>query len=694
MRFFATVLLLLASFSACSDERVVLTNAYSITLQKIRQSFDEHTPFDITGTVIQKRIAHTQPLALKDSTGVVGITDHIDYPLVKANCQPGDIVRITGVIEHNEFNSIAAQAAHVTILGHGPKPPAVMDISAAQIQSLRFSCGRVRLKGVIIEARRDETDPDYAFLMLYDQTDTVFITLTNIGKADLSAYVGAEVEVIGMIETLSRTKRRFVYQEVRVATTRDIRILRKPEAVHETTPPIDALIGLPSSQFARLGLHHACGQVIAVLQDGSAFIRTARHGICRAELVGDRLPRFGDFIKVTGIPATDLYHINLLHASWKTIPPLAIETAPAKDVNAAELPAVGTLIDAEILKTHGALVRIRGTVSKVPNLQMGERQMLLDADNRLVPVEVASSDLRGFAVGSKAEVTGVCVLDIELWHPNTSFARVKGSTVVPRNAADIRILARPPWWTTRRLMVAIGILLAGLFAILVWNAALRRAAVRKGRELMREQLGVEREKMKTEERTRLAVELHDTLAQNLTGVSMEIAAGNYDIAAKALRSCRDELRNCLWDLRGRALEETNMTNAILRTLLPHASESQLKVRFEVSRNRLSDNAAHAVLSVIRELTINAIRHGDATTVQIAGALDADGIKCSVADNGRGFDPDNCPGILQGHFGLQGIRERVEHLGGELKITSTRGRGTKAVFTIAASHLKETKEFSA
>ena len=80
--------------------------------------------------------------------------------------------------------------------------------------------------------------------------------------------------------------------------------------------------------------------------------------------------------------------------------------------------------------------------------------------------------------------------------------------------------------------------------------------------------------LKTGERTRLAVELHDSLAQNLTGVAMEIEAAirsggdgaspHLTIADKALKSCRTELRNALWDLRNQALEEPVMKDAIRR----------------------------------------------------------------------------------------------------------------------------------
>lgn len=100
------------------------------------------------------------------------------------------------------------------------------------------------------------------------------------------------------------------------------------------------------------------------------------------------------------------------------------------------------------------------------------------------------------------------------------------------------------------------------------------------------------------------------------------------------------------------------------------------IRFNVPRNRLTDNTAHTILRIIRELATNAIRHGRATDIQIAGGIEGDQLTFSVYDNGCGFDPETVPGIAEGHFGLLGIRERIDLLGGELSVRSGNGNGTK------------------
>ena len=97
--------------------------------------------------------------------------------------------------------------------------------------------------------------------------------------------------------------------------------------------------------------------------------------------------------------------------------------------------------------------------------------------------------------------------------------------------------------------------------------------------------------------------------------------------------------------------------------------------------RHSDSQAHAVLSIVRELTANAICHGKAANVRIAGCLDGGRIVFSVRDDGTGFDPALCGGPTQGHFGLSGIRTRVKKLGGTLEIDSCQGKGTNVKVSI-------------
>ncbi len=193
------------------------------------------------------------------------------------------------------------------------------------------------------------------------------------------------------------------------------------------------------------------------------------------------------------------------------------------------------------------------------------------------------------------------------------------------------------------------------------------------------------------ERTRLAVELHDSLSQTLAGVACQIAAGQGAISddpetAKSLlataecmlESSRTELKNCLFDLRSDTVDDPDFARAIRKTLAGLESEADVSIRFRVARAQMTDTTAHAILCIIRELAANAIRHGSATRIRVAGTADGRRLRFSVCDNGCGFDPKLCPGPREGHFGLAGIHERLATMNGSFTITSARGKTRAAI----------------
>ena len=272
---------------------------------------------------------------------------------------------------------------------------------------------------------------------------------------------------------------------------------------------------------------------------------------------------------------------------------------------------------------------------------------------------------------------------------NTSRDNAHGSWLVTANDDEsANVLPLPRYLTAANVTLVFGGLLALTLAVVGWNTLLHRLVEQRSRDLTAERLVAFTADLKVEERTRLAIELHDTISQMLTGVALELdAARNFAgadpseaerhlaIAARTLASCRNDLKNCMWDLRNQTLDDAHMDQAIRRTLAPHLAGAALSVRFNVDRVHLSENTALAILRIIRELAVNAVRHGQATSIRIAGCRDESRLRFSVRDNGRGFDPATRPGVEQGHFGLQGVSERVEFLGGSLKIESAAARGT-------------------
>ena len=124
-----------------------------------------------------------------------------------------------------------------------------------------------------------------------------------------------------------------------------------------------------------------------------------------------------------------------------------------------------------------------------------------------------------------------------------------------------------------------------------------------------------------------------------------------------------------------------MNDAVRRAVLPHVGTTDLTIRFNVARSRLPDNLAHAVICIVRELATNAVRHGQAKTLRVAGLIDDGVLRFSVTDDGCGFDPQTRPGIADGHFGLQGIAERLRSFLGTLKTESSPGHGAHIAVSI-------------
>lgn len=559
-------------------------------------------------------------------------------------------------------------------------------ISADEFLSGQYDMMPIRAQCIVRDAFRDEINPDYIYLVLLWDGEIIYAAFPadDITDETITSFLGAGIIATGTPIPRLYGQREKLGRNLQIQSFNAIVIHRKPATDIFSVPDVTRLEGTDPSELQHRDRHGFSGIVLAVWKKNNVLLlgkgTAGKDELVIARLATDDVPKYGEHIYVSGFPGTDLHHYTLSRAWWTRT-----REKPAPSEEAAQSSARTLTTDTEgrprfRFDMHGRPVKMRGIVRTTVD---EDGLFMIENEGLLVPV-YASAALEKTAemeIGCTIEVVGTCVMDIEDWRANSVFPQIHRFLLVTRTPSDIQIVAWPPWWTTERILWVIGALLGGIIAILLWNAALSRSATRKGRELYRVQIERVKADLRTEERTRLAVELHDTLAQNLTGVSMQLAAGHVEIAEKTLKSCRDDLRDCLWDLRSQALEEPDMTQAVLKTLRPHIGETRVSVRFNVPRGKLSDKTAHALLRSIRELVVNALRHGKATDIKVAGAFEGEHLICSVSDNGCGFDPVSAPGVLQGHFGLQGIRERVNALGGEFTIESKPGQGVKAKIKI-------------
>jgi len=195
-----------------------------------------------------------------------------------------------------------------------------------------------------------------------------------------------------------------------------------------------------------------------------------------------------------------------------------------------------------------------------------------------------------------------------------------------------------------------------------------------------------------EERNRLARELHDSLAQSLTAVTLQLEAADAVVTKspekaqpkieEALRLAREaliETRRVVHDLRAGALQGKSLPQALRELGATYARTYGFQVAVTSSgpAGRLTPHLEAGLFRIAQEAITNAARHAAAANVRVRLVIGPEKVVLSVKDDGRGFDPDRCPEPEDREgFGLKGMIERARLLGGALRIESAPGVGTR------------------
>ncbi len=206
-----------------------------------------------------------------------------------------------------------------------------------------------------------------------------------------------------------------------------------------------------------------------------------------------------------------------------------------------------------------------------------------------------------------------------------------------------------------------------------------------------------------EERGRIAREMHDTVIQGCTSISALLEAVSslqqtngslqnnlIEHARTQARSTIQEARQAVWNLRHKDDFVPDIDRSITAIAENTSREFGLPVHCKAT-GRVFDipgPAARELLMVVREAMYNAAIHGSPQTIEVTVAFTPDTIAVAVSDDGVGFVPE----LLEReslHYGISGMRERIERLGGHLDIASRPQQGTVVRFTLDRSHLQST-----
>jgi signal transduction histidine kinase len=192
-----------------------------------------------------------------------------------------------------------------------------------------------------------------------------------------------------------------------------------------------------------------------------------------------------------------------------------------------------------------------------------------------------------------------------------------------------------------------------------------------------------------EERTRMARDIHDTLAQGFTGVIVQMeaaeealleqdsghAVGHVRRARELARDSLGEARRSVHALRPQALEKAAFADALQAMVNNTAAGTALQTEFQIIGNprELAPAVEENLLHIGQEALTNTLKHAHATRFNAQISFDSDAVYMELRDNGDGFNVDGTNG---GGFGLIGMKERAAQIGATVKVTSEPGKGTK------------------
>lgn len=226
-------------------------------------------------------------------------------------------------------------------------------------------------------------------------------------------------------------------------------------------------------------------------------------------------------------------------------------------------------------------------------------------------------------------------------------------------------------WFLALCVLIVGALVFGIYRLRVWQIKMRFEAV-------------------LDERARLAREMHDTVIQGCASVSALLEAiasvsepGNslprelVDHARSQVRTTIDEARQAVWNLRQQRPSENSLGPALQRMADQIRNESGIPVQCEISGKPfvLNQFATHELLMMAREAVYNAVLHAKPATISIRVLFARNEVTLEVSDDGAGFDPEAVRPQQGRHYGLTGMQERVQSVGGRFRLHSAPGKGT-------------------
>ncbi len=500
-------------------------------------------------------------------------------------------------------------------------------------------------------------------------------------------YVDAEVRVRGLCFNLHNHKRQFVRPLVQVPRGVNVVIEKAPPHPPFGSEPRPVATLLQFEQLTGEHGHrvHVRGTVIYHRPGAALWIRDREHSL-RVETTQSELLQPGDDVDVIGFPARGEYSAVLEDAVFRKLPS---QTPP--------LPHVLTDV-ASALQNDADLVQLEATLTDLRRLP-DSAVLTLDWRHTTVRAQIQlpenASIPENWMPGSIVRVAGVCSVNTDEAGPLGGLWEPRSFQLLLRSPADVFVMKPPPWWNAEHFVWVLSafLILAVAAVAVVMTASRRRLKDQEHRRAMAEAEFT----AILSERNRVAREIHDTLSQSLGAISVQLELArvhaheisipvrtHLGAALKLARAALAEARDSIWNMRSQVLEKSDLAGA-LKGILERMTEGTGITpgwRVDGERRRLPPVVENNLLRIGQEAITNASRHAKPTRIDVSLAFDGRAVRLSVEDDGVGFTPGAKPNGDRRSFGLVGINERAELLGGTAEIRSAPGQGTRILVTVS------------
>ncbi|MDP3070476.1 MAG: sensor histidine kinase [Opitutaceae bacterium] len=614
----------------------------------------------------------------------------------------GDVVEIEGITHEGHFApTIVAKRVRISGRGALPEPRPLAYLGPA---SGAHDCQRVTLTGVVQAAEHlPRTGRTELRLLVSTPTGPFTFLLYDGGPTDPTSLIDSEVSLTGVFFAYFNSRRQFIGARLFTNDPADVQIVRPP--------PVDAFavqqVALPdAASFSPAGadLHRrrVRGTVTLSKPGHYFYLQEGRHAL----RINTRQPDVltpGDEVEATGFFELQHHRAEMKEAVFRRLgrnaPP-----APVEITRQQTLVAEPRGFDTPVQDYEDFLVALRGRLVSVDHKQGEPLRLNLECDGVLVPAELSGPAdpawVDSLRSDSALRVSGVCVMTFSDTVPVVNWPSPVSLRLLLRGPADVEVLAPASWWTPQRLWTALGLTSAVLFGTLGWVALLRRQVAHRSAQLAeamraRRDAAVEFEST-LRERNRLAADLHDTTEQALTGLAFQLEATealhgrapersqqHLSLARQLLGRSREDLRRSIWNLRARPLDQHTLAEALREIAADRAmgTNARIVVHCDGTPRPLPDFVAGNLLLLAQEGITNALKHAHPGEITLQLIFRPRHLTLMIRDDGFGFDPATAEGPKDGHFGLQGMRERMKRLGGTIAFESAPGRGTTITVTV-------------